>query len=81
MYICSCNGLTDLDVQTAIEAGATRPSEVYAARKCRAQCGNCVNGVKCLLRDALKQKQEQAHAHTLPVMADYARHGSVSAVA
>ncbi|NHN89165.1 (2Fe-2S)-binding protein [Acetobacter conturbans] len=56
MYICSCNGLTDNDVHAAVDAGATRPVEVYAARKCRAQCGNCVKGVVCLLREALKKR-------------------------
>ena len=60
MYICSCNGLTDHDVSAAVEAGATRPGEVYAARKCRAQCGNCVKGVTCLLREALKQRKAAA---------------------
>ncbi|AQS86120.1 MAG: (2Fe-2S)-binding protein [Acetobacter aceti] len=60
MYICSCNGLTDHDVSAAVEAGATRPGEVYAARKCRAQCGNCVKGVVCLLREALKQRNAPA---------------------
>lgn len=60
MYICSCNGLTDHDVSAAVEAGATRPVEVYAARKCRAQCGNCVKGVVCILREALKQRNAAA---------------------
>ncbi|MFT8895428.1 MAG: (2Fe-2S)-binding protein [Acetobacter sp.] len=62
MYICSCNGLTDHDVSAAVEAGATRPVEVYAARKCRAQCGNCVKGVVCILREALKQRNASAAA-------------------
>lgn len=57
MFICSCNGLTDHDVHAAIEAGATRTQEVYAARKCRAQCGNCVPGVVCLLKKAMQEKQ------------------------
>ncbi|MFT8720768.1 bacterioferritin-associated ferredoxin [Acetobacter sp.] len=78
MYICSCNGLTDYDVQAAVEAGATRPREVYAARKCRAQCGNCVKGVSCLLREALKARQSQS---VMLAAADVSHHEATRAVA
>lgn len=57
MFICSCNSLTDKDVHAAITAGATHPRDIYAARKCKAQCGNCVSGVVCLLREAIRAKK------------------------
>ncbi|GBQ25189.1 bacterioferritin-associated ferredoxin [Acetobacter estunensis NRIC 0472] len=57
MYVCACNGLTDKDVHDAVDAGARKPGEVYAARKCRAQCGNCVKGVVCLLREAMRNRE------------------------
>ncbi|MBO1359254.1 (2Fe-2S)-binding protein [Acetobacter sacchari] len=75
MFICSCNGLTDKDVQAAVVAGATRPTEIYAAKKCRAQCGNCVPGVVCLLRQALQEQRARladAVIHT-PSMVGVAR--------
>lgn len=55
MIICSCNALSHIDVEAAIRSGASRPAEVYAARQCQAQCGNCVPGILCLLRAALAQ--------------------------
>ncbi len=51
MYVCLCNALTDRQVKQAAEAaGATRPSDVYAACGCRAQCGQCVKALLHLLR-------------------------------
>lgn len=52
MYVCSCNGLTDRDIRLAIQDGATRPSEVYSGCGRRAECGNCMPAVLCLLREA-----------------------------
>ncbi|MBU2654398.1 (2Fe-2S)-binding protein [Acidomonas methanolica] len=51
MIVCSCNALTHHDVEHAVEGGASRPAEIYAARGCRAECGNCVPGVVCMLRE------------------------------
>ncbi|GBQ18718.1 (2Fe-2S)-binding protein [Tanticharoenia sakaeratensis] len=60
MIVCSCNALTDTDVTNAVRQGAERPREVYASKNCKAQCGNCVPGVLCMLREARK-----AHAFHL----------------
>ncbi|GAN62555.1 (2Fe-2S)-binding protein [Acetobacter indonesiensis] len=60
MVICSCNRLTDKDVKSAVADGATRPREIYASKGCKAQCGNCVPGVVCMLREARMQMM-QAH--------------------
>ncbi|GAB3594745.1 (2Fe-2S)-binding protein [Acetobacter peroxydans] len=75
MVVCSCNRLTHVDVETAVAGGATHPREVYAARGCRAQCGNCVQGVVCLLREARKKHQlahEAAARQAMPVESDIA---------
>ena len=51
MYVCLCNALTDRQVkQAAAEIGTTKPSSVYAACGCRAQCGQCVRALVALLR-------------------------------
>ncbi|MGY6768559.1 (2Fe-2S)-binding protein [Komagataeibacter xylinus] len=55
MFVCSCNMLTDTDVETAARNGAVRPKEVYESKGCRAQCGNCVPGVVCILRQLARQ--------------------------
>jgi bacterioferritin-associated ferredoxin len=51
VYVCLCNALTDHQVkQAATTVGTTRPSSVYAACGCRAQCGQCVKALLALLR-------------------------------
>ncbi|MGC1408063.1 MAG: (2Fe-2S)-binding protein [Acetobacteraceae bacterium] len=51
MYVCLCNALTDRQVkQAAASAGTTKPSSVYAACGCRAQCGQCVKALLALVR-------------------------------
>jgi bacterioferritin-associated ferredoxin len=51
LYVCICNALTDRQVkQAAATAGTTKPSNVYAACGCRAQCGQCVRTLINLLR-------------------------------
>jgi bacterioferritin-associated ferredoxin len=51
MYVCLCNALTDHQVKrAAATAGTTKPSSVYAACGCRAQCGQCVKALVALLR-------------------------------
>ena len=51
MYVCLCNALTDRQVkQAAAAAGTTKPSSIYAACGCRAQCGSCVRTLVALLR-------------------------------
>jgi bacterioferritin-associated ferredoxin len=53
MYVCLCNALTDRQVkQAAACARTTKPSSVYAACGCRAQCGQCVKALVALLRSA-----------------------------
>jgi bacterioferritin-associated ferredoxin len=50
LYVCSCNGLTDRDLRWAVgQQGVDRPAAVFAACKCRAQCGTCVRTVCALL--------------------------------
>ncbi|GAB6853125.1 (2Fe-2S)-binding protein [Asaia astilbis] len=62
MIVCSCNALTNHDIADAVRRGASRPKEVYASKGCKAQCGNCVPGVTCTLRNLLRERQESAMA-------------------
>jgi bacterioferritin-associated ferredoxin len=50
VYICLCNALTDTDIKRAADdQGAQRPAEVFAACRCRAQCGTCVRAMCALI--------------------------------
>lgn len=50
MYVCICNALTDSDIRkAAADERARRPAEVFAACRCRAQCGTCVRAVCAII--------------------------------
>jgi bacterioferritin-associated ferredoxin len=52
VYLCLCNALTDRQVKQAVaDPAAQRPTDVYAACGCRAQCGACVKTLLGLLRE------------------------------
>ena len=51
VYVCNCNGLRKRDVAAAIEAGATRPRDVFARNQCTAQCAKCVCEMREMIED------------------------------
>ncbi|HPA39172.1 MAG TPA: (2Fe-2S)-binding protein [Phenylobacterium sp.] len=51
MYVCNCNGIREREVRAAIEAGATRPAEVFKACDARPQCARCVCDMKQMIDD------------------------------
>lgn len=53
LYVCNCNGLRQRDVAQAIDAGAIRPKEIFAAHQCQAQCAKCV----CEMRQMIQESQ------------------------
>ena len=52
MYVCNCNGLRQRDARPAIEAGATRPAEVFRHHRCQAQCAKCVCDLRKMIQDS-----------------------------
>ncbi|AQR62459.1 ferredoxin [Brevundimonas sp. LM2] len=52
MYVCNCNGLRQRDVARAIEAGATRPRDVFQRNQCTAQCAKCVCEMRQMIHDS-----------------------------
>ncbi len=59
MYICLCNALTVSQVERAVQCGARRPKDVYAAAGVRAECGNCTGTLLCVLRKLLANDDAQ----------------------
>lgn len=49
MYVCNCNGIREREVRAAIEAGATRPAEVFKACDAKPQCARCVCDMKQMI--------------------------------
>ena len=54
MYVCNCNGIREREVRAAIEAGATRPAEIFKRCDAQAQCARCV----CDMREMLAEQRE-----------------------
>ena len=52
MYVCLCNALSDVQIGLAVEGGARRPRDVYAACGSQAQCGGCTKTVLGIIRTA-----------------------------
>jgi bacterioferritin-associated ferredoxin len=57
VYVCNCNGIRERDVRAAIDAGARKPSHVFAHNQCQAQCARCVCDMRQMIQD-----QDQALA-------------------
>ncbi|QCE34803.1 hypothetical protein FAI40_05255 [Acetobacteraceae bacterium] len=51
MIVCSCNLISDKDVFDAISEGASRPAQIYAHKKCKADCGGCAKQICRLLKE------------------------------
>ncbi|MMZ67908.1 BFD-like [2Fe-2S] binding domain protein [compost metagenome] len=51
LYVCNCNGLRQRDVAQAIEAGATRPKDIFASNQCAPQCAKCVCEMRQMIQD------------------------------
>ncbi|HEY8615637.1 (2Fe-2S)-binding protein [Phenylobacterium sp.] len=54
MYVCNCNGIREREVRAAIDAGATRPADIFKACDSRPQCARCV----CEMRDMIDESRE-----------------------
>ena len=54
MYVCNCNGIRERQVRAAIEAGATKPAQIFAANQCQAQCARCV----CEMRQMIDESRQ-----------------------
>jgi bacterioferritin-associated ferredoxin len=62
MIICLCNALTDRQLEQAVEQGARKPRDVYAACACKAQCGTCTRMILGMIRDVMGQGIGQGEA-------------------
>ena len=49
MYVCNCNGIRERQARAAIEAGASRPAEVFRHCGARPQCAKCVCDIKTMI--------------------------------
>ena len=53
MYVCICHGVTDRQIEAAIDDGATTMRMITAELNVGNQCGNCCSCAKKLLNNKL----------------------------
>jgi bacterioferritin-associated ferredoxin len=52
VYVCNCNGIREREVRAAIEAGASRPREVFLRHDAKPQCAKCVCDMRRMIEDS-----------------------------
>ena len=59
MYVCICHGVTDKQIETAVEAGAMTMKKLSAELGVGSQCGKCCQCAKKVLNNKLILIAEQ----------------------
>lgn len=62
MYICLCHGVTDTQIESAIDNGAATMKELTNELKVGSQCGKCCQCTKRVLNNKLLQIAEAQSA-------------------
>ena len=58
MYVCICHGVTDTQIETAIDNGAVTMQMITKELKVGSQCGQCCSCAKKVLNSKLIQIAE-----------------------
>jgi bacterioferritin-associated ferredoxin len=61
MYVCSCRGVTDRTIATAIVAGARSVPELTAMCRAGGRCGGCVPELARLLAESELLRETEPH--------------------
>ncbi len=51
MYVCNCNGIRERDARAAIDAGATKPVDIFRHCQARPCCAKCVCDMRRMIQD------------------------------
>jgi len=52
VYVCNCNGIREREVRAAIDAGASRPADVFRHCQSKPQCAKCVCDMRRMIQDS-----------------------------
>lgn len=66
MYVCVCNGVTERQIEAAVENGATQLRELRLLLGVASECGRCASCAHQCLQAALQAQAEPA-ATTHPI--------------
>jgi bacterioferritin-associated ferredoxin len=51
LYVCNCNGIREREARAAIDAGASRPVEIFRRCQAQPQCAKCVCDMRRMIQD------------------------------
>ncbi|WP_340380678.1 (2Fe-2S)-binding protein [Streptomyces sp. SS7] len=60
MYVCSCFGVTEAQVQQHVDDGASTPRQIASACKAGTDCGSCVRRIQAILGRGTCPRRELA---------------------
>ena len=52
MYVCNCNGIREREARAAIDAGASRPVEIFRHCQSSPRCAKCVCDMRRMIQDS-----------------------------
>ena len=61
VYVCNCNGIRERQARAAIQAGASKPAEIFRRCQSSPRCAKCVCDMRRMIqesRDALRYAAE-----------------------
>ncbi|MDF3297129.1 (2Fe-2S)-binding protein [Streptomyces tropicalis] len=81
MYVCSCFGITEQQVQQHAERGACTPRQIASACKAGTDCGGCVRRIQALLgRGAIPPREQDGRSApaAAPALSSFGRPASAA---
>jgi len=63
MYVCLCKGVTDKQIQRAVDQGARTMRDLRQEFGVGSQCGKCTCCARDVMHDAIHARKEIVHIH------------------
>ncbi|MET7731705.1 (2Fe-2S)-binding protein [Streptomyces sp. NPDC005402] len=70
MFVCSCFGVTEAQVQQHADGGACTPRQIASACKAGTDCGSCVRRIQAILGRGACSRRDPADQDR-PVVAEF----------
>ncbi len=63
MYVCLCHGITECDIEFAVDGGARSLKDLSDTLGVATQCGKCCCHAKQCIRESLDSQHERQQVH------------------
>ncbi len=67
MYVCLCHGVTEADIESAVDEGARSLKDLSRDLGVATQCGKCSCHAKQCLKESLESSSERQQLHYVSV--------------